>query len=87
MLNDKVGSWFVALFSVGSIGPALVMLFGGADGMPRRHADWAQGGWMVYGDWIQIFGVMIVLGLLCYAANMMKSRQAGIASPSPAPAE
>lgn len=87
MQNDRLGYWFVGLFSVGSIGSALVMLFGGADGMPRRHADWAQGGWMVYGDLVQFFGILIIAGLVCYAANMMKSKVAGIASESPAPAE
>jgi cytochrome c oxidase subunit 1 len=48
--DDKMGYWFVGLFSVGSTGAALVMLASGAAGMPRRFADWAQGDWMVYGN-------------------------------------
>lgn len=87
MLNDRVGYWFISLFSIGSVGSALVMLFGGADGMPRRHAEWAQGGWMVWGDLLLLFGVLMILGLFYYATNMMKSRQSGAASTSPAPAE
>ena len=87
MLDDKMGYRFVSLLSVGAVGSALVMLFGGADGMPRRHADWAQGDWMVWGDLLQGFSVLVVLGLVYYVANMMKSRQAGVGSINPAPAE
>jgi len=87
MLDDRKGYWFIGLFSVGATASALVMLFGGADGMPRRHADWAQGGWMVWGDLILLFSIPLILGAVYYAANMMKSRQAGAASTSPAPAE
>lgn len=86
-LNDKLGYWFVWLFSIGTIGSALVMLAGGADGMPRRHADWAQGNWMIYGDLILFFGLFMAVGLILYAVNLMKSRQIEAVSASPVPAE
>lgn len=76
-LNDTLGYWFLGLFSVGSIGAALVMLAGGADGMPRRFGDWAQGGWMIYGDLILLFGLMMAAGLVITAIDFAKSRQIG----------
>jgi cytochrome c oxidase subunit 1 len=84
VLDDKLGYWFVSLFTVGAFGSALAMLAGGAAGMPRRFADWAQGGWMVYGDLIQLFGLFMAAGLVVYAANFMKSRPIPAASISPA---
>jgi cytochrome c oxidase subunit I len=85
-LDDKMGMWFVWLFTLGGIGAALVMLAGGSAGMPRRHADWAQGDWMVYGDLILVFGLLMGLGLVVYAMDLMKSRQIGGAgSPASAP--
>jgi len=85
-LDDKMGMWFVWLYSIGGIGAALVMLAGGSDGMPRRHADWAQGGWMIYGDLILVFGLLMGVGLVVYALDLMKSRQiAGIGGPASAP--
>jgi cytochrome c oxidase subunit 1 len=86
-LNDKLGYWFVWLFSIGTIGAALVMLAGGADGMPRRHADWAQGNWMIYGDFILLFGIFMAVALVLYFVNMMKSRQIEAVAESLAPTE
>ncbi len=73
-LSDGLGYWFVGLFTVGGVGAALVMLAGGADGMPRRFADWGQGGWMIYGDLILVFGLMMAVGLVLYAVNFLSSR-------------
>lgn len=87
ILDDKLGYWFVSLFTVGAVGAALAMLAGGADGMPRRFADWGQGGWMVYGDLLLLFGLMMALGLIVLAVNFMSSREIpdAVASPAPAP--
>lgn len=74
-LDDRLGYWFVGLYTVGGLGAALVMLAGGADGMPRRFADWGQGGWMIYGDLLLFFGLLLALGLVFFAANFLKSRQ------------
>lgn len=73
-LNDTLGYWFCGLFTVGAVGAAMTMLAAGADGMPRRHADWGQGGWMIYGDWILIFGLFIAAGTLLYFINMWNAR-------------
>lgn len=86
VLDDKLGYWFVSLFTIGALGAALAMLAGGAAGMPRRFADWAQGGWMVYGDLIQLFGLFMAAGLVVYAVNLMRSRPIPAASTSPEPA-
>jgi len=88
-LDDKLGYWFVGLFTVGSVGAAMVMLAGGAAGMPRRFADWGQGGWMVYGDLTLIFGLIMTAGLVCYATTLLTSSkineaQMGNAVPEPA---
>ncbi|MCC2112299.1 MAG: cbb3-type cytochrome c oxidase subunit I [Hyphomicrobiales bacterium] len=86
-LDDTLGFWFVGLFTVGSLGAGVVMLAGGADGMPRRFGDWGQGGWMVYGDLILAFGLMIGAGLLVFAANFLLSRriETGFEGAAPAP--
>jgi cytochrome c oxidase subunit I len=86
-LDDKMGYWFVGLFSVGSIGAALVMLAGGAAGMPRRFADWDQGGWMIYGNLTQFFGLLIAAGLVALAMSMLKSRSIDVSSGAAEPAE
>jgi len=74
-LNAKQGNWFMVLFTAGALGAGLVMLAGGAAGMPRRFADWAQGGWAVYGDLILVTGLLMAVGLVILAANFMKSRK------------
>ncbi|MCW9034073.1 MAG: cbb3-type cytochrome c oxidase subunit I [Rhodospirillales bacterium] len=89
VLEDKLGYWSCGLLTFGSTGAALVMLAGGSAGMPRRFADWGQGGWMVYGDAIQFFGLIIGVAFLLYAINLFKAQKIGEAtrSAAPAPAE
>ncbi len=60
------------------------MLMGGADGMPRRHADWVQGGWMVWGNWMLILGLVLGASYVVYAISLWKSRDIS-ASPVNAP--
>jgi cytochrome c oxidase subunit 1 len=79
-LDPVLGGWFVRLFAVGGIGAALAMLAGGAAGMPRRFADWHQEGWMLYGNLILIFGLILGASLVVYVYNLLKSRE--IALPS-----
>ena len=79
-LDPVLGSWFVRLFAVGGIGAALAMLAGGAAGMPRRFADWHQEGWMLYGNLILLFGLVLGASLVVYVYNLLKSRE--IALPS-----
>ena len=86
VLDDKLGYWFVSLFTVGAVGAALVMLAGGAAGMPRRFADWSQGGWMIYGDLTEAFGLLMALGMVVLAINFMRSKVIPAAAVSPAPA-
>jgi cytochrome c oxidase subunit 1 len=79
-LDPVLGAWFVRLFAVGGIGAALAMLAGGAAGMPRRFADWHQEGWMLYGNLILLFGLILGASLVVYVYNLLKSRE--IALPS-----
>jgi cytochrome c oxidase subunit 1 len=79
-LDDKLGTWSVRLFLVGAIGAALTMLAGGADGMPRRFADWNQEGWMLWGNLILVFGLILGASLVVYAVNLLKSREIGEAT-------
>ncbi len=74
-LDPVLGSLFVRLFAVGGIGAAIVMLMGGAAGMPRRFADWHPEGWMLYGNLLLFFGLILGASLVVYAYNLMKSRE------------
>ena len=78
-LDPVLGAWFVRLASIGGIGAALVMLAGGSAGMPRRYAAWNQEGWMLYGNLLVIFGLIIAASFIVYAYSLMKSRD--ISSP------
>lgn len=77
-LDSTLGNWFIGLFAVGAIGAALAMLAGGAAGMPRRFAAWNQEGWMLYGNLILIFGLILGASFAVFAYNLMRSR--GIAT-------
>ena len=74
-LDAGLGSLYVKLMTVGSFGAAIVMLAGGAAGMPRRFADWQQQGWMLYGNLILAFGLIIGASFAVYFYNLMKSRE------------
>jgi cytochrome c oxidase subunit 1 len=74
-LDPVLGTWFVRLFTVGGFGAAIAMLAGGAAGMPRRFADWNQEGWMLYGNLIMIFGVILGASFVVYAYNLLQSRE------------
>ena len=90
-LDSKMGFRFMYLFTAGALAAGVVMLAGGAAGMPRRFADWAQGGWAVYGDLILLTGLVMAVGLYFLASNLMKSRKLeaipGEAKSAPEPAE
>ena len=45
--------------------------------MPRRHADWAQGGWAIWGDLILLFGSLMAIAFVIYAMDLFKSRKIG----------
>ena len=72
-LNQKLGNWFIKLYMVGAIGAMYAMLAGGAAGMPRRFAAWNQEGWMIYGVFILIFGLILGASLLVFAYDLLKS--------------
>ena len=61
------------------------MLAGGAAGMPRRFADWNQEGWMLYGNLILVFGLILGASLAVYAFTLLRSRAIGEASGGPQP--
>ena len=72
-LSKTAGSWFVALYTIGALGTAYAMLAAGAAGMPRRFADWNQEGWIIYGNLILIFGLILAASLLVLAYDLFKS--------------
>jgi len=74
-LDAALGSLYIKLMTVGSFGAAIVMLAGGAAGMPRRFAAWNQEGWMLYGHLILIFGLILGASFVVYLYNLMKSRE------------
>ena len=73
-LDAALGNLYIKLITVGSFGAAIVMLAGGAAGMPRRFADWHPEGWMLYGNLILAFGLIIGASFAVYFYNLMKSR-------------
>ena len=73
-LDSALGSLYIKLMTVGSFGAAIVMLAGGAAGMPRRFADWHPEGWMLYGNLILAFGLVIGAAFAVYFYNLMRSR-------------
>jgi cytochrome c oxidase subunit 1 len=81
-LSNKHGNRFVLITSIGLFGAALAMLAGGADGMPRRFADWGQEGWMVYGNLILLFGLVIGVSYVIFAYDLYKSRAITTLAPS-----
>ena len=74
-LNDSLGNWFVGLYFVGAFGAGYSFLAAGAAGMPRRFAAWNQEGWMVYGNFILLFGLMIAVALVFLALDLVKSSE------------
>lgn len=73
-LDPALGNRYVKMMTVGSFGAAIVMLAGGAAGMPRRFADWHPEGWMLYGNLILAFGLILGASFAVYFYNLMKSR-------------
>jgi len=73
-LNRSLGYTFVILFMIGGVGAGWAMLAGGADGMPRRFAAWNQEGWMVWGDLILFFGLILGASFAVLAYNLFTSR-------------
>ena len=73
-LGKAPGNWFVALYTIGALGVSYSMLAAGAAGMPRRFADWNQEGWMVYGNLILLFGLILGAAFVMFAYDLFKSR-------------
>ncbi|WP_211314906.1 cbb3-type cytochrome c oxidase subunit I [Thioalbus denitrificans] len=74
-LDRTLGNRFVALYSIGAMGLLYTFQAGGAAGMPRRFADWAQGGWMGYGVAILIFGLILSTAFVVYLVNLQRARE------------
>lgn len=74
-LDPALGNRYVRMMTVGSFGAAITMLAGGAAGMPRRFADWHPEGWMLYGNLILAFGLILGASFAVYFYNLMKSRE------------
>ena len=45
--------------------------------MPRRFADWNQEGWILYGQLILLFGLVLGASLAVYAYNLLRARAIG----------
>lgn len=74
-LDRKLGNLFVKLTMIGSVGLLWTFQAGGAAGMPRRFADWDQGGWMIYGVLILVFGAVLTAGYLVYLLNLKRAKE------------
>jgi cytochrome c oxidase subunit 1 len=80
-VDHALSVWYVRLFTIGGTGAALSMLAGGAAGMPRRFADWAQGDWMLYGNLIVFFGLILAAAFVVYALSLLKSHELEATAP------
>ncbi len=74
-IDEKLGYLFVKLCGAGCISAALVMLAGGSAGMPRRFADWSQGGWMMYGNLILLCGLILGVSYVIFAWSLLRTRK------------
>jgi cytochrome c oxidase subunit 1 len=74
-LDPALGSGMSACSRSAASARPLSMLAGGAAGMPRRFADWNQEGWMLYGNLILVFGLILGASFLVYFYSLMKSRE------------
>ncbi len=74
-LNRSLGNRFVTLYMIGAVGLLWTMQAGGAAGMPRRFADWAQGDWMIYGVLMLFFGLVLTAGIAYYLVNLARAEE------------
>lgn len=72
-IDSTLAAWYVRLFTIGGFGAAIAMLAGGAAGMPRRFADWNQEGWMLYGNLILTFSLILGASFVVYALSLLRS--------------
>ena len=72
-LSNKLGNRFVTLFTIGGVGAMYAFMAAGAAGMPRRFAAWNQEGWLIYGVFILLFGLILGASLVVLAYDLWKS--------------
>lgn len=84
-LNSVLGYRSIKLTFIGAFGLMASFQAGGAAGMPRRFAEWAQGGWMIFGVLILLFGLLLTAGYVMYFYNLAKSREISQAPGQAAP--
>ena len=72
-LSNTLGNRFVALYTIGAAGAMYAFMAAGAAGMPRRFAAWNQEGWLIYGVFILLFGLLLGASLIVFAYDLWKS--------------
>ena len=85
-LSNKLGNRFVALFTIGGVGAMYAFMAAGAAGMPRRFAAWNQEGWLIYGVFILLFGLILGASLVVLAYDLRKSTDIDVGPGEPAAA-
>jgi cytochrome c oxidase subunit 1 len=73
-LSNTLGNRFVALYTIGGMGAMYAFMAAGAAGMPRRFAAWNQEGWLIYGVFILLFGLVLGASLVVLASDLWKSK-------------
>jgi cytochrome c oxidase subunit I len=79
VLSNILGSRFVTLYTIGGIGAMYAFMAAGAAGMPRRFAAWNQEGWLIYGVFILLFGLILGASLVVFAYDLRRSRDITVA--------
>ena len=74
-LDDDRGKSSTKYYFFGGVGLMYAFMAGGASGMPRRIANWSEGGYMFIGILILIFGLMLFYGIILFLTNMSKSKE------------
>ena len=62
------------LYTIGGVGAMYAFMAAGAAGMPRRFAAWNQEGWLIYGVFILLFGLVLGASLVVFAYDLRKSK-------------
>ncbi len=67
-LDNSRGNRSTKFYFIGGVGLMYSFMAGGASGMPRRIANWTEGGYMIIGFSILAFGLVLIYGITLYLA-------------------
>ena len=72
-IDDSTARSSIKYLFISYIGLFYTFMAAGADGVPRRNADW-DGEWMIYAVLLTIFGCMMLYAFILYALSLTRSK-------------